>query len=72
MKDVNHFMKKWQNLTWYIIITVNIIPVVQILLVHCGHEHTVNAAYINNSLGNPLLLRRFVSCKCIVTFAVDL
>ena len=32
----------------------------QILLVHCGEEHTVNAAYIDNRLGNPLLLRRYI------------
>jgi hypothetical protein len=32
----------------------------QILLVHCGEEHTVTAGYIDNALGNPLLLRRSV------------
>jgi hypothetical protein len=31
-----------------------------ILLVHCGEEHTVTAGYIDNALGNPLLLRRSV------------
>uniref|UniRef100_A0A1X7VQI3 2-amino-3-carboxymuconate-6-semialdehyde decarboxylase n=1 Tax=Amphimedon queenslandica TaxID=400682 RepID=A0A1X7VQI3_AMPQE len=33
-----------------------------ILLVHCGEEHSVNAAYINNEYGNPLLLRRPLNC----------
>ena len=28
------------------------------LLVHTGHEHAVNFAYLNNNYGNPLLLRR--------------
>ncbi|CAI8012358.1 hypothetical protein GBAR_LOCUS7924 [Geodia barretti] len=32
------------------------------LLVHIGEEHAVNAAYINNRLGNPLLLRRALDC----------
>jgi dihydroorotase len=33
-----------------------------ILLVHCGEEHTVTAGYIDNALGNPLLLRRPLDC----------
>ena len=33
---------------------------VQALLVHVGEEHSVNAAYINNKLGNPLLLRKYI------------
>jgi hypothetical protein len=32
------------------------------LLVHVGEEHAVNAAYIDNRLGNPLLLRRPLDC----------
>ena len=35
----------------------------QALLVHSGHEHSVDAAFLDNRLGNPLLLR-----KCDVTF----
>ena len=35
-------------------------PFLQALLVHVGEEHSVDAAYINNKLGNPLLLRTYV------------
>jgi len=30
----------------------------QALLVHSGEEHSVDAAFLDNSLGNPLLLRK--------------
>lgn len=32
------------------------------LLIHVGDEHSVNAAFIDNSLGNPLRLRRPLNC----------
>ena len=32
------------------------------LLVHTGDEHSVNAAFIDNSLGNPLRLRQPLNC----------
>lgn len=32
------------------------------LLVHVGDEHSVNAAFLDNSLGNPLKLRRPLNC----------
>lgn len=32
------------------------------LLTHVGDEHTVSAAFLDNSLGNPLLLRRALDC----------
>lgn len=32
------------------------------LLVHVGDEHSVNAAFVDNSLGNPLKLRRPLDC----------
>ncbi len=33
----------------------------QALLVHVGDEHSVDIAYIDNTLGNPLHLRKYVS-----------
>ncbi len=32
-------------------------PLSQALLVHIGEEHSVDAAFLDNDLGNPLLLR---------------
>ena len=33
----------------------------QALLVHVGEEHSVTTAFIDNTLGNPLFLRRCVN-----------
>ena len=44
----------------YIVTSPPSAPVVQALLIHVGEEHAVDAAYINNKLGNPLLLRRYI------------
>lgn len=32
------------------------------LLTHMGDEHTISAAFLDNSLGNPLLLRKALDC----------
>ena len=32
------------------------------LLIHVGSEHTVSAAFLDNTLGNPLLLRKPLDC----------
>lgn len=39
------------------------------LLVHVGHEHSVDCGYINNDFGNPLLLRKPLSAGVKVVAA---